>query len=253
MSTSIRGLLAATMLAGSLFAAAPAMAQEEDSAVTFSGNVAVVTDYRFRGYSLTDGDPALQGGIDAALPAGFYVGTWGSTITGGSAFGEMELDVYGGWGGEFGAVAVDVGVLYYIYPTGDFDGEDEDFDGVDTDFFETYASLAGTVGPATVTVGAAYTFEQNAVGNGDEDNIYLYTDLSAGVPNTPVSLTAHLGYNDGPFSYTKANGKVWDWGVGASYAVTESLSLGVNYVDVGGAKIEDFSDGGLFFTLGYSM
>ena len=253
MSTSIRGLLAATMLAGSLFAAAPALAQEEDSAVSVSANVALVTDYRFRGYSLTDGDPALQGGLDVALPAGFYVGTWASTITGGSAYGEMELDAYAGWGHEFGALTVDAGVLYYIYPTGDFDGEDEDFDGVDTDFFETYASVAAAVGPVTATFGAAYTFEQNAVGNGDEDNIYLYTDLAAGIPDTPVSLTAHLGYNDGPFSYTKENGKVWDWGVGASYAVTESLSLGVNYVDVGGEKIEDFSDGGLFFTLGYSM
>jgi uncharacterized protein (TIGR02001 family) len=251
MLTSIRGLLAATMLAGSLFAAAPALAQEEDSAVSVSANVALVTDYRFRGYSLTDGDPALQGGIDVALPAGFYVGTWASTISGGSAYGEMELDAYAGWGGEFGAITVDAGVLYYIYPTGDDEGGE--FDDIDTDFFETYASLSAGIGPVTATVGAAYTFEQNAVGNGDEDNIYLYTDLAAGIPDTPISLTAHVGYNDGPFSYSKANGKVWDFGVGASYAVTESLSLGVNYADVGGENVEDFSDAGVFFTLGYSM
>jgi len=251
MSTSIRGLLAATMLAGSLFAAAPALAQEEDSAVSVSANVALVTDYRFRGYSLTDGDPALQGGIDVALPAGFYVGTWASTISGGTAYGEMELDAYAGWGGEFGALTVDAGVLYYIYPTGD--GENSGFDNIDTDFFETYASLSAGIGPVTATVGAAYTFEQDAVGNGDQDNIYLYTDLAAGIPDTPISLTAHVGYNDGPFSYSKANGKVWDFGVGASYAVTESLSLGINYADVGGSNVEDFSDAGVFFTLGYSM
>ena len=104
MLTSVRSLMAATLLAGSAFVATPALAQDgaevAGSGLTVSGNAAIVTDYRFRGVSLSGGDFAIQGGVDVAHDSGFYVGTWGSSIDAGEAFGEMELDVYGGWSGE---------------------------------------------------------------------------------------------------------------------------------------------------------
>ena len=76
MLTSIRGLMAATILAGSSFAAMPALADETDppSEFTITGNVAMVSDYRFRGLSFTAGDPAIQGGINVNHKSGFYVG-----------------------------------------------------------------------------------------------------------------------------------------------------------------------------------
>ncbi|MFZ1741930.1 MAG: TorF family putative porin [Pontixanthobacter sp.] len=225
--------------------------EEVPSEIEISGNVALVSDYRFRGISFSDGDPALQGGIDIAHSSGLYVGTWASTISGGSPYGEMELDIYGGWSGEVSdGVSVDVGLLYYIYPT---ENELANFLGVDTDYFEPYASISGSLGPVSATLGAAYAWKQNSVGNGSEDNIYIYTDFETAIPNTPLTLTAHLGYNDGPFSVATADNTQFDWGIGASYAVTDSLSLGVNYVDTQGAKVEDFSDAGIFFTIGYSM
>ncbi len=78
MLTSVRSLMAAAMLAGTALAATPALAQEEeaDSSISVSGNVGIVTDYRFRGVSLSGGDFALQGGIDVTHDSGFYVGTW---------------------------------------------------------------------------------------------------------------------------------------------------------------------------------
>src|SRR5688500_12492758 len=105
MLTSVRGLLAATILAGSALASAPAFAQDaEEAAPEFnvSGNVALTSDYRFRGVSLSGGDIALQGGIDLTHTSGFYVGTWASSLQGGTPYGEVELDVYGG---RTGAVA----------------------------------------------------------------------------------------------------------------------------------------------------
>ena len=71
--------LSALLLAGT---AAPALAQDADapSAITISGNAAVTSDYRFRGLSFSDGDIAIQGGIDVAHESGFYIGTWGSSI-----------------------------------------------------------------------------------------------------------------------------------------------------------------------------
>lgn len=256
MLTSIRSLTAASVLSLSLWSM-PALAQQEaaaqdaadaeaDSAsaeaFTLSGNVALTTDYRFRGVSFSGGDVALQGGIDLAHESGLYVGTWGSTIDADAGFGEMELDVYGGWSGDVAdGLSVDLGLLYYMYPTEDT--------GADTDYFEALGSVSTQLGPVGATAGIGYSWDQAALA---DDNLYLYTDFELGVPNTPVTVTAHLGYTDGAFA-TQLDGTSFDWGVGASYAVTDNLSLGVNYVDTQGPAIEDFTDSGLYFTLGYSM
>ncbi|MXP31541.1 hypothetical protein GRI94_06875 [Erythrobacter jejuensis] len=216
----------------------------DESGFELSGNVALVSDYRFRGVSFSDGDIALQGGIDLGHSSGFYVGTWASSISGGTAFGELELDVYAGWSGDItDGLTFDVGLLYYIYPTGDIPG-------VDTDYFEPYASVSTTIGPVGATLGVAYAWEQDSLGN--QDNFYIYTDFEVAIPETPVTLTAHLGYTDGVFA-TDLSGNSIDWGIGASYAVTDSLSVGINYVDTEGPSIEDFTDAGIFFTIGYSM
>lgn len=245
MLTSIRSLSAVSVFALSVLAT-PAFAQEEgetEEELSLSGNVALVSDYRFRGVSFSGGDFALQGGIDLEHSSGFYVGTWASTIDANAGFGEMELDVYGGWAGDVAdGVSVDVGLLYYLYPTEDT--------GADTDYFEALASVGTTLGPVGATFGVGYSWDQASLG--DQDNLYLYTDFELAVADTPVTLTAHLGYTDGVFA-TTADGTSFDWGVGASYAVTDSLSLGVNYVDTQGPSIDKFTDPGIFFTLAYSM
>ena len=250
MLTSFRGLTAASLFVLSA-AAAPAMAQDDTETsgdIEVSGNVALVSDYRFRGISFSDGDPALQGGSDVAHSSGFYVGTWGSTISGGTPFGELEVDLYAGYGGEISdGVSFDIGLLYYMYPT---ERELADALDVDTDYFEPYASVSGDLGPVSATLGVAYAWDQSALG--DEDNLYVYTDFEAGIPDTPLTLTAHIGYTDGVLA-PDFDGSAFDWGLGASYAVTDSLSLGVNYVDTQGPSVEDFTDSGIFFTIGYSM
>src|SRR3990170_5780047 len=191
MLTSVRGLLAATILAGSALASAPAFAQDEEEAapaITITGNVALTSDYRFRGVSLSAGDFALQGGVDVVHESGFYVGTWASSIQGGTPYGEVELDLYAGWTGQVAeGVTFDVGLLYYMYPTTD---DPLNLDP-DTDYFEPYASIAGSIGPVTATLGAAYAWEQDSLGG--NDNLYIYTDFALGVPGTPVTVTAHAG------------------------------------------------------------
>ena len=52
---------------------APVAAQE------VTGNVALTTDYIFRGVTQTDGGPAISGGFDVDAD-GFYVGVWGSSV-----------------------------------------------------------------------------------------------------------------------------------------------------------------------------
>ncbi len=65
-------------------------------AVTISGSVGVVSDYKFRGISQTDGNFAVQGGITIAHQSGFYVSVWGSSIDDyvtvhGTAHQELDL------------------------------------------------------------------------------------------------------------------------------------------------------------------
>ncbi|MFC4294506.1 TorF family putative porin [Novosphingobium tardum] len=244
MRTSNTGLnarlIAATMLAGLAFVSSPAFADETDppSDFTFSGYVQGVSDYRFRGLSLSGGDPAIQGSINLNHSSGFYVGTWASSLEQDAAdvYGSTELDLYGGWTGEVtSGLTADVGLLYYVYPAG---GSGKG------NYFEPYASLTGAVGPATAKVGVAYAPSQDSLGN--DDNLYVYGELGAGIPNTPISLAAHLGYADGVQSPDRLTGKGtgggFDYSLGATYNITPKFSVGASYVGVDGNKIDSFSD-----------
>ncbi|WP_435418417.1 TorF family putative porin [Parerythrobacter aurantius] len=240
--------VATTIRAGDVPADETVNSTGGESGFELSGNVALVSDYRFRGVSFSDGDFALQGGLDLTHTTGFYVGTWASSISGGTPYGEVELDVYAGWTGDIAdGVTFDAGLLYYIYPTG---GEIADPLNFDTDYFEPYASIATTLGPVGATVGVAYAWDQDSLGG--DDNLYLYSDFEVGIPSTPFSLTAHLGYTDGFFA-TTGDGESFDWGVGAKAALGDNLTLGLNYVDTEGPAVEDFTDAGIFVTIGYSM
>lgn len=252
MSTSFRGpkaaTLAATLAAASVLSFTPARAQdtaaeEPASPVTVSGNVALVTDYRFRGVSLSGGDPAIQGGVTLTHESGFYVGAWASSIDDGGSdfFGDMELDLFGGWSGSVtDGIGLDAGLLYYAYPT--------NAAGNDAEFFEPYANLTGELGPVSAKIGINYAWSQDALLN--EDNVYLHTELSAGIPTTPISLSGHLGYNSGALSADYVTGAStdrtsWDWSIGASATVLGNVTLGVSYIGVEAPAIKalGLSDG----------
>lgn len=248
MLTSVRSLLAATLLTSTAVLAAPAMAQDDESiGVEVSANVALVSDYKFRGVSLSDGDIAVQGGVDVGLPAGFYVGVWASSLDEDTVgYGSTELDVYGGWAGEFGAVSTDVGFILYHYPNA---GEG------DFDYHEIYGSAGVAVGPLEMTLGVAYAPKQESLG--DTDNFYLYFDAGAGIPGTPVTVTGHLGYTDGFLTFTN-DGKALDYSISAETAIPGTpVSLGVAFVGVEGDPLIDpdgtFTDDSVVLTLSASF
>ena len=240
MLTSIRGLVAASLVAGSMFAAAPAFADETDppSAFTISGNVAGVTDYRWRGLSYSGGDFAIQGSIQVNHASGLYVGTWGSSLEQDplDIYGSAEVDLYAGWSGQIASgVTADAGITWYTYPNGSFGNGN---------YLEPYASLSTTLGPASAKVGVNYAWKQDALGG--DDNLYVYGELGAGIPSTPVSVNAHLGYTSGALSPKLLTGVStdggFDYSIGATANVTKNLSVGVSYVGVDGASIDSFSN-----------
>ena len=71
------------------------------SAVSVSGNIALTSDYIWRGMTQSAGGPAVAGGFDLSTDSGFYIGTWGSSVqfSDGTAVDttELELDVYLGY------------------------------------------------------------------------------------------------------------------------------------------------------------
>lgn len=108
--------------------AAPCVAMAEDAAPAaaptpaVTSNVALVSNYLYRGISQTGGKPAIQGGFDYAHTSGFYAGVWGSSISWISDMGMannagVELDTYFGFKNSFATdFSYDVGFLRYNYP-----------------------------------------------------------------------------------------------------------------------------------------
>lgn len=197
-------VLAAAVAAA--FAGSLAQAQEAakpDNEVSY--NVAVVSDYRYRGISQTRLQPALQGGADYTNnPTGFYAGTWLSTIkwikdAGGN--GNVEWDIYGGKRGQISdALSYDVGVLTYVYAANDL--------ATDANTTEIYGQLG--YGPAYIKYSHAVT---NLFGFADSKNSG-YLDIGANIEaGEGYTVNLHAGHQDvkhnGAASYT-------DWKAGVT-------------------------------------
>lgn len=248
MRTSMKGLMALALLSVS----APAFAQDAESAeadppsdFTVTGGATVVSDYRFRGVSFSAEDFAIQGTFNVNHSSGLYLGVWGSSIDDTPVFGHTELDIYAGYTTEIASgTAIDVGLLYYYYPNGELGA---------SDYFEPYASIKTTIGPVSAKLGAAYAFDQSALAG---DNIYVFTDLGLGIPDTPVTLAAHLGYSDGSLAF---GGNYFDWSVGADFALGSGLTAGVRYIDTdlddltGIPAADTLYDETVLFTLGVAF
>jgi uncharacterized protein (TIGR02001 family) len=107
----------------------PAIAQAQAAKApepdyTLTGNISLVTDYRYRGISQSRLKPALQGTVDFAHKSGFYLGAFATNIKwvkDGGGNGNVEIDLYGGYKGTIvGDLGYDVGLLQYLYPSNNF-------------------------------------------------------------------------------------------------------------------------------------
>ena len=93
-----------------------------------------------------------------------------------------------------------------------------------------------TIGGTTIDGGVLYYYYPGSGGaNSDFVEPYLAADLSAGIPSTPITLSAHFGHSFGP-SYLTIGDEYSDWNVGAAYT-WKNLSFGVQYVDTDGTFI----------------
>lgn len=176
----------------------PVLAAAQAPTPAFTGNFALVSEYRFRGIDQTFGNPAVQGGVDYTHPSGVYLGNWNSNVSSGAGYpgGNLEMDFYGGYRGTSGDFGFDAGLIYYDYPGTDAGSQS-------TPLVQNNRTLAIHSGPIDNTefyVGGSWKFLSlkyfHALGD------YF------SIPDT-----ANTSYLDAAVSFTLGNG----WGVNAHY------------------------------------
>ncbi|WP_444899304.1 TorF family putative porin [Microbulbifer sp. VAAC004] len=180
----------ATIFAGALLALGTAnltnaeentsSSSSQEEGISFSANLGMVSDYRFRGISQKDRNPAIQGGLDLDFGNGFYVGTWASQVDFAYGFDETdyEQDFYGGFSADINdSISYDVGYIYYAYH-----GSDQD-----EDYWEIYGNLS----ISDLTLGVAYSPDYWAQ---SDEFYYTFAEYSFSLP-ADLSLDLHVGYN----------------------------------------------------------
>lgn len=183
----------------------------------FSGNIALTSDYVFRGSSQTDGAPTIQGGFDYATDT-FYAGTWASGVDFGDGT-STEIDLYAGWTPSAGEFDFDLGFIYYLYP----DAPDEP----EQNFVEVYAGASTTLG--IFDVGASYAYSPD---------FYLETG-SAGYFNASIGtalgenfgIDASVGYQDF-YDEDEAgmDAEYTDYSIGLTTSVADYVDLDFRYI-----------------------
>lgn len=240
-------ILAATLSGALLTQSALAAEDVQAPAVVDPGpltaNVTLVNDYRYRGISQSNFQPAIQGGFDYAHESGFYIGNWNSSISwisdaastlpgNRSVSAPIEMDFYAGYKHEWKkGFAADIGVLQYYYPTS---GNTGFYQNPNTT--ELYVAQNFTFDAVTGFIKFSYAVTPifgtpNSTGSN-------YTDLTVNYDTGfwGLSLNAHAGYqyvagstlNSGPsnsslYSYT-------DWKLGVTKDFGSGLSANMSYV-----------------------
>jgi uncharacterized protein (TIGR02001 family) len=235
------------MRRGSIKDAAPAPEQRR---CTLSANVALTSQYVFRGISQTAEGMAVQGGFDVACGP-FYAGVWASNLDfGGDALyggsgnddvANIEVDLYAGLKGTHGRISWDVGVIFYTYP---------DSIGVaELNFFEVKAAVSGEVWTGG-TLGVTVFYSPEYTGDTGE-TWTVETSFSQALPKVGLfspTFSALLGWqkNEGTANFINAIGNGDDeylyWNAGLTLGFHEKWSLDLRYWDT------DISNAGSFCT-----
>lgn len=199
-------MLKTTVACGLL--AVSTLASAEHHLGTFSANVALTSDYVFRGISQTDNDPAIQGGFDWNHGSGVYAGVWGSNIDEDFLGANLELDTYVGFSTDIGGFGIDVGFIHYDYPGGPSGG----------DVDEVY--LGASFGPFSAKYSEGVEFVNGTTDFGN------YLELGA---DFELPWELGLGLHVGQYDF-KDGGDYVDWKLALSKQVS-NFTFELGYTD----------------------
>jgi len=214
-----------------------------------SANVALTTEYVFRGISQTKEGPAVQGGYDLTCGI-FYAGVWASNLDwGGDATGNslanIEIDWYAGIKPVTGHITWDLGVIYYSYPNsaklglnavGAVDRRDYNYlelkVGASTEVWKD-----GTIS-ATVFYSPDYQYEAGSVWTTEASFTQVFPKFSALHREWTPSFSALLGWQKATSdkavyinNVTGDSDSYLYWNAGVSFGFLEKWSLDFRYWD----------------------
>ena len=232
------GLAQSACAAESGEAPAPASAEQGP----FTANVTLINDYRYRGISQSNFNPAIQGGFDYAHESGFYIGNWNSSISwisdavstmpNQSTSAPIEMDFYAGYKHDWSKGFIfDVGVLQYYYPTSGLPGGVNNPNTTELYVAQNFTAFEALTGYLKFSVAVTNLF---GMANSSGSN---YTDLTLNYDTGVwgLALNGHVGYqylagsnpvggsNNSLYSYT-------DWKLGVTKDLGMGFSLGLAYV-----------------------
>ena len=267
LATALSGaLLAQSALAAEQAPAEPAAPAAADPG-PLTANITLTNDYRYRGISQSNFQPAIQGGFDYAHESGFYIGNWNSSISwisdtasamGKSSSAPIEMDFYAGYKHDWskGFIA-DVGVLQYYYPTSGSTGFNQN-----PNTTELYVAQNFTLDAMTGFLKFSYAVTPIfGTPNSSGSN---YTDLTLNYDTGfwGMSLNAHAGYqyvagnlmdtgvsNSSVYSYTDWKlGVTKDFGYGLAGAMAYVGTNAKNYA-YSNANTSNLGKGGFLISL----
>ncbi|MCE9677895.1 TorF family putative porin [Shewanella sp. AS1] len=192
-----------------------------------AGEIGVTNDYRFRGISQTAGDFAVQADLYYSMENGIFFGAWASNVDDDSYDADVEVDLYAGYAGAFGAddaVEYDVTLTYYTYP-----GQDD-----------SSRYLEASVGFYYENFHFAQWYTNNYA-NADIDMHYSELNYSYEFVEN-WSIDAHVGYSYGDGADFDWGESYMDYSVGVSTEVA-GVGLSLAWLDTNLSSDNEIKDG----------
>lgn len=199
---------------------------------SYTGNVAIATDYAFRGVSQTDGAPAVQGGFDASVD-NFYAGVWASNVDFAEfgVSGGLELDLYAGFKVPLDAVTLDFGAIGYFYPgSSDIPGPTAAVEG-ELDYAELYAKAGFAPAEGVSVLLSAFVSPEFTGETGQATYLEAAVSLTA---SEALSFSGALGYQtiddvSGVFAGSFSD-EYLTWNLGGTLTLS-GFAVDLRYVD----------------------
>ena len=201
-------------------------------ACALSANVALATEYVFRGVSQTSEGPSIQGGFDATCGI-FYAGVWASNLDWGVSGTDIEVDWYAGIKPKTGRITWDLGVIYYSYPS-----STEAFAGFDNNYVELKVGASaelwkdGTLG-VTVFFSPDYQFETGNVWTVETGFSQVLPKIGMFTPTFSALIGYQVGTDNAYRTRITAGGddNYLYWNAGVTFGFLEKWSLDLRYWD----------------------
>ena len=175
-----------------------------------SGSIDFVSDYRFRGVSLSGRGPAIQATLRASKGA-FFAEGFATTLGRGGSDAPVETDISLGGSHKLGKGTATLSATWYLYPAGRQSG-----------VYEIIGRYDLPVGRATLSMTAGYAPGQPALHGRDS----LYLGLSAIVPVGRPQIIASVGRERGALT----PGAKIDWQLGAQIDIA-GFNASLSYID----------------------